>query len=387
MAIISFIANNTIRGIVPAGFYKNVTEIPGFQTPSASGLPSGNKFYHDIYRDKDSKFLWGNGPVTAFDIQTIDYSENNNLNEFWCRVFWGTTQKVLNHQLQPVTYPVARLLQYTDGAYKNIVELYVNSATTLMAAIRKLDGTIVNTITVAKLSDVPVINKEAWVDIRIKIHPSAGYIQCYNTNASMIGEYLGVTLADGLKPTHAATNSQQSTSWSDYDSTNYQYGIFTILADEPTFGMYVGTMYPKGPGSFNDNVDGSYETLGAEYRPNDYVSLAVNSGETKSFSVSVKNLADIGLPADYTVKSVKVLGAFDASSSKPDAVNMSMFIKQNDNSPHFFNVEAIPPNANSLASGKYIRRGLMFKNNPITGLPWSNADLSQVEIGYRVSED
>ena len=81
MAIISFIANNTIRGIVPADFYKNVTEIPGLQTPSGSYLPARNKIYHDIYRDKDSNFLWGNGAITAFDIQTIDYSENNNLNE------------------------------------------------------------------------------------------------------------------------------------------------------------------------------------------------------------------------------------------------------------------------------------------------------------------
>lgn len=149
----------------------------------------------------------------------------------------------------------------------------------------------------------------ASLDLRLKLDPLYGYVQFYNYAGTLLLEYIGKTVEASIVvdsyQLYVVSNDVNA------NTSERAKALFSILATEKTFGMYVAPLKLKAEGSLQQqDSGGTYANIaGRKIVPTDVGSLAmtVDVGQTKSYTAKVESFTDIGLPASFTqVRSVKV---------------------------------------------------------------------------------
>ena len=314
-------------------------------------------------------------------IGEIDYTVNPENKEFWGRFLWKGQAEARTYS--STDFKLIEFWNFNGTRWKLISDLAINNASIRQCVYSTTEGSnaVVTTNTVVTtlsgiISDVAYNHK--ILDVRFLLDTIAGYIQLYNYTGTLIAEFLGTT-TNTIQPTHIAVyNMLRGNHWNP---------IFAIAADEPTTGMFVVPLLAKSEGEEQDqDVGGSYTAFAKRMsQPGNFgtVSLTASQGVSKNYTYKPKSMADVNLPANYSVKDVKVSAIFEAQASKIDPVNVNIRLrKPTTDATYSQAVDPIYPNVTAAVNHLHQVRHARFKTNPISGEAWQVTDFADIEFGF-----
>lgn len=274
------------------------------------------------------------------------------------------------------------------AADKIAVSLYITSGTAYLATYNAA-GTLISTITIGTFTNSQIqdnTNKLASLDIRIKVDAAFGYVQIYNYAGTLLLEYIGKT-----KEANVAVDSYRLYVPSLFANNNdaaLAKVLFSILATEKTFGMYVTPLKLKAEGSLQQQDAGNtYANIaGRKIVPTEVgsLSMTVDVGQTKSYTAKIESFTDIALPANYVVRSVKVSEILECTQQQPTVVSPAILLKTNGSLVEH-PVEGIVPNSNGASTGVWQTRSWLMHQNPVTLADWQVADFLDIEVGFKLT--
>lgn len=330
-------------------------------------------------------------------VGVIDYSDNPNKNEFWMRfaqnahpVKWSTDT------YWDIDFTMGRVLGTVNGALKVISTIRYAGGNLLLDIHSPTAGNDAVVYTQVLCTDcdskIAVRNPNdntTVFDIRLKLDEVAGFVQVYDYAGVRKGEFLGRT-TNALKATHIAVATvAMSLYWNNQGTV--RPALYSIAADECTFGMVVVSLSPKAEGSEQGQDAGSNGTglFGRLRRPNitTPVKITPEPGVTKTYTMVPDNTTDINMPANYTVKAIKLHGAYETASTDNATVPISQILKFKTGGDIFTYPVDLPVLSNQVfaITGKLQVSGTQLNNNPKTGLPWTVSDLADIEYGFSVT--
>lgn len=279
----------------------------------------------------------------------------------------------------------------TAGVKKMVGKLYVKASTSdgnLYYNVYGDDGTTVvktHIVSTAALFRSNATTKELIADFRFFFDKVAGIIQHYDGSATRVAEVLGQTL-NNLPVTHISVYSDQIAA----KETSYMNTVFRIVANEPTFGMYVMPFHAKAEGSDQQHLAGNY-TRFSMGRKNFTTSGGVTlekptTNENVMYSYTPKTLSEHGLPANYNVLSVQVNAVMSGITATGDPIAFSTYLKQKSTGTRY-EIPGQTPIKNNVdygASSQPQIRTARWDKNPVTGQNWQPGDFSDFEIGFKI---
>ena len=221
---------------------------------------------------------------------------------------------------------------------------------------------------------------ESVYDFRFKLDELGGFIQIYDYTMTRKTEVLGPN-KNSLAITHATVFPRRLCP---YGSLIAQ-PLFHILANEPTFGMYVMPMRAKTEGSYQQQVTGGYQQFDNNYV--EYVNrfmpiLKKETEATVKYSYIPQNATDCGLPANYNVLAVEYKAAIDTTKSGLGDLSVNGFMKFIDSGQEFSKPLLLrQANESSIANQVPQVSALRWDKNPVTGQNWQPGDLANIELG------
>ena len=395
MSIITMVSHGAMLGNYEGEMvYPSTPAINTAIYTNFGGYPHfANKFY-----TKTSNFtLTGSIPYVNSSggnwiphIGKIDYSLNPAKNEFWirrCLIIQPGYEDYNHHRDTHLCY------FYTTGGNDKLVkslQIFFDSAADLSFRILNTDGSIAYTGLIAKFANwLKIISsRECFIDVRVKIDNTAGFIQCYDTNGNLAGEYLGTTHGT-TKPTHIGLTTHFK-NWVGNNDSNPTYASsftpFAIAADEATFGMYVTPLFCKANGRKQEQTFGDYNKhrypLMAPKRT-DAVSMLLDSAQPKQYTALIQSLTDAAIPDTHEIKAFQFAGLFDADSGTPNKIETALTMCDSNGNFVLDNKKALAINAQSDINANYQRLwSPVYNTSPFTGGNWTKAELSGVEIGF-----
>ena len=222
--------------------------------------------------------------------------------------------------------------------------------------------------------------KEGVYDLRFKFDELAGFIQVDDYTITRKTEVLGPN-KNSLAITHATVFPRRCCPYS-YDDAQ---PLFHILANEPTFGMYVMPMRAKAEGSYQQQVTGGYQQFDKNYveYTNRFMPILKKETEaTVKYSYIPQNATDCGLPANYNVLAVEYKAAIDTTKSGLGELTVNGFMKFIDSGQEFSKPLLLrQANESSIANQTPQVSALRWDKNPVTGQNWQPGDLANIELG------
>lgn len=299
--------------------------------------------------------------------------------EYWVRLGLRSSGATINNNSGDFDQVV--FYNYNGTRYKKVASLVLGGTTWKYYVHTTTEGvdTVVTTLNLGTPSFGIDAIGNMYIDVRVKLDVAAGFIQLYGTTGTMLVEQLGAT-ANTLPVTHIqASISLHNT----YDAQS----TFTIIADEPTIGMFVAPIYAKAEGGLQQqDAGGAYTSF--QYRLKNpgslgTVSLTAATGIKKQYSMKTKTMEDIALPANYVVKSVKLSGIFEAQSAKFDPLPVNMLLRDSVSTITYEPpVGNVIPNYIGTTNKNYQRFHHKMDTNPITGAAWQVSDFTTLELGF-----
>ena len=225
----------------------------------------------------------------------------------------------------------------------------------------------------------PATNEGVY-DFRFKLDELAGFIQIYDYTMTRKSEVLGPN-KNSLAITHATVFPRRCCPYS-YDDAQ---PLFHILANEPTFGMYVMPMRAKAEGSYQQQVTGGYQQFDKNYveYTNRFMPILKKETEaTVKYSYIPQNATDCGLPANYNVLAVEYKAAIDTTKSGLGELTVNGFMKFIDSGQEF-SKPLLSRQANESSIASQFPQVTVFRwdKNPVTGQNWQPGDLANIELG------
>ncbi len=228
--------------------------------------------------------------------------------------------------------------------------------------------------------DFDPATNEGVYDFRFKLDELAGFIQIYDYTMTRKTEVLGPN-KNSLAITHATVFPRR---YCPYDYT-YSQPLFHILANEPTFGMYVMPMRAKAEGSYQQQATGGYQQFDKNYVEYTNRFMPILKKETEAtikYSYIPQNATDCGLPANYNVLAVEYKAAIDTTKSGLGDLTVNGFMKFIDSGQEFSKPLLLrQANESSIANQTPQVSALRWDKNPVTGQNWQPGDLANIELG------
>lgn len=349
-------------------------------------------FYQDPYANGDKGYLHGGYfyPIIA----AIDWAGKPTNKEFWFSFLWRSPTAPIADDYMFNTGTLVQFLNWDGSRWKVTADIIINSTSNLIYRVytdTEGSNTITNTQLVSNNKfyaySVDPTTKLCRLDIRVLLDSIAGFVQMYNYTATKTDEFLGRT-CNTMMPTHLAINLYKgaTSEFSNKQLIDNFLPVSCIVADESTLGMYVVPLMPKAAGASQEQTAGSVASIaGQKLFPATLGSVAItaNVGETKKFSVKLKDMVDVALPANYVVKAAKVSAIFDAISSKGDPLSVNINLRKVSTSTELpIGVKSVRPNVISTSTKIYQRAHVLMQQNPITAANWTVADFADIEVGF-----
>lgn len=373
------LAGSDYGGITPGG------DLPVFPNRSSWGPGTGQSdpFTADF---KYNKFSNGYNYATGEYAIDVGAVQNPAEKEYWFRCFFKSTTQ---QQYCNANVVLGWLSKYDATAgMRHIGSLQTGGTSdyTLKWVVR--DPTVSGSPAVAtqNLGAISLIgrstNGDQYIDVRVFLDATAGFVQVYDYTGLKIMEFLGKT-TNGALPTHAIAASSNLL---DYNSF---VPVFAIAANESTQGMYMVPMRAKAEGSLQ-NQDSGFTYTNVSTRPltgGTGIQMTVGSGITGQYTMTPKNMTDVALPANYVVRALQLSAALDGVSAQPTLMQPSHLVKfKSSSNVYSYPVdEGIVPNYNGPGNGKYQSRHKLLNLNPDTGVGWTVADMANIEIGFSIT--
>lgn len=341
-----------------------------------SKLPSsgGDKYYR--YMDD------GYQPRNVFSIP------QDTGNEFWYRL----CQKMPGNPSSSNgnINPLCLFWNWNGTRYKKVAGVFYDRSTYSLRyktyTTAEGSDTITSDNLIADYAKYPAKNAaegNMMFDFRIVLDKVAGFIQLYDYTGARKAEMLGKT-TEGLATTHVSISVQSVCNTSSAD-----VGLFAIVANEPTFGMYMMPLCAKSAGSYNDQDSGSHNSFIAPLANpvGSGPSLAKSTDEIvgKRFSYKPQNSADVALPANYSLLSLHWKSTIETTAPGLAVPKYGSFVRSSSRGLNIDTLEpSVPPNVNTLMTGVYNVRSLNLNRNPFTDQPFTLADLDDLEFGIYI---
>ena len=338
-------------------------------TPTYSDGSYAENFYYSPYKDNQKSInTQGDYPVIDLLPESFD--------ELWFRLFYKMNTVSIAGAIEP--------LKLYNSADVKVASLYFSGTTVLWKTFNNT-GTETSSTTIGVLSSSnwDNTNKNFVLDFRIKLNPVAGFVQMYDYTTTVKGEILGKTIESSAVLSYYKISINRITNDGSYDRA---LPLFCILADEPTFSMYVIPLLAKAEGSLQgQDIGSSYANLLSRKRnptDNGFVNMTLASGQSKKYSLKLQNLTDRSIGANYILKSLKFGAIFETEQTSPTPLNVSLLMRGGDGSEHSYVVPPILPNTNASYDSVWQNRSKLLHNNPITNTAWGLTDLDALEFGF-----
>ena len=349
-----------------------------------------NKFYTKTSNGTNSGKLAAVNRGWMPSIGAIDYSVNPDKKEFWIR-----RCSIIHPDLELADiHGDANLgFFYVTGANGKLVrslQIFFDSSASLAFRILAANGiTVVSKGVIATYDKWCIINadRECFIDIRINIDTVAGFIQCYDTNCNLAGEFLGPTHG-AVKPTHIGVTTVMDNRVDFWGSGEYisYYTPFAIAADEATFGMYVTPLLCKANGRKQEQSVGDYNKhkyLLPLPKRTDAVSMLLDSASPKQYTALIQSMSDATIPNTHEIKAFQFAGLFAADVGAPTKVETSLTMCDVNGTFIEDTKKQLVVNEKSDLNYNYQRHWSKVHNmSPFTGTSWTKAELAGVEIGF-----
>lgn len=306
--------------------------------------------------------------------------------EFWLRMGALSIESTWTASTDSIgTKTIAEFIG-ADGKVISAIKLGVSSnVVTITYNVYDATGTVVVTSTVATTPQT-AYPKDSYgnyaIDIRVLLDSVAGYVQVYNTSAALLGEVLGRTLFDTTMPVTVGL----ACPFPFVEPDMRAQVAYTILSTTQTFGMYALPLLTKAAGIHSDMLSGDYNNF-TEHKttalPATPIKLEASTGQSKAVDFKYNSLADIGLPANFTLDAVVLKGLFTAVNTDGSVVPTKLTLSTD--GVTFTNVATanVVPNL-ELASGLYQTKSVLLTTNPVTSTAWSVSDLNNFYAGFKL---
>ena len=284
----------------------------------------------------------------------------------------------------------AKFFNITNGVKKLVAVIRAGDNSTrpayLYYDLYGPDGTtVIKTHAITEASKILTIgNGDGIVDLRFSFDKTAGFIQHYDYTGTRVAEVLGKTI-DTLPVTHIVLYSEVILP----NTYKNSEALSRIVANEPTFGMYVMPFYAKAEGTDQQHLSGNYSRFSkSRYSFSKTTGVGLEkpeSGEAAHYSYVPKTLLESGLPANYNVLSLQVNSVVDAISPTGDPVVVNTYLKQVSTGTRF-EIPQVPVKSNidSAITKRPQVRTSRWDKNPVTGRNWQPGDLVDFEIGFKI---
>ena len=345
------------------------------------------KAFGDTNSDTRKACFWDE----AFPILVTEFPALSK--ELWIR-FMDYTSYPVDYYRDQWSYDreslFAKFFNITNGVKKLVAVIRGgdNSATPayLYYDLYGPDGTkVIKTHAITEASKIrSTSNGDGIVDLRFSFDKTAGFIQHYDHMGTCVAEVLGKTI-DTLPVTHIVLYSDVILP----KGYNYSEALSRIVADEPTFGMYVMPFYAKAEGTDQQHLSGNYSRFSrSRYSFSKTTGVGLEkpeSGEAAHYSYVPKTLLESGLPDNYNVLSLQVNSIVDAISPTGDPVVVNTYLKQVSTGTRF-EIPQVPVKSNidSAITKRPQVRTSRWDKNPVTGQNWQPGDLVDFEIGFKI---
>ena len=341
---------------------------------------STERKYYAIPNGFNRGGTWGEVPSTS--------------KELWYRIYNALNTGTTVNYVGGADIPLVEFFNWdaTLGRMKKIADLFSPFASGAGGQLQyRLFTDVEGTETVVRTHLLGNINAyieyeastlESWYDIRINLDAVAGFIQVYDYSTTRKAEAIGVTIGT-LPITHVWLGGAPLTS---FDNNRAQ--VFSILADVPTFGMYVMPLNGKAEGSQQNQSSGGI----AQFSKNWYdwqnhgapVLTKPDSGNVK-YTFTPQNCTDRGLPANYNILTFEYRLAYDCTKMDLGDLPVSSILKFKDTGE-----EVITPlrtrtaNQNSYVTQTPMVYTMRWDQNPKSGNSWQQGDLANIELGIMI---
>jgi len=362
-----------------------------YSTPLASNVANTTyttNWYRQIAYDQNDANGLGffNESSNAYPIAVAEIPSDST--EIWlrCLDFGGSTYKAY---WSGSDKNLLAFYNIQDGVKRLVSKLYFPSGSgTLTFAVYDDAGTSIvksHAVSAADNFRADATSKDCIADFRFVFDQVAGFIQHYDYSTELKSEVLGKTIGN-YPVTHAVL----------YDAfiipQQAVYGpkvVFRILANEPTFGMYVMPFLAKGEGSDQDHKYGTYARF-AKCRKNFALSYGIalekaEEGIDYRYSYLPNNLTEQGLPENHTVLSLSISSIIATTAPTADLLYPTTYLKDIATGEYYEQTMVPTKNNVDYATGNNpaVRRERWDKN-PVTGQNWEPTDLSNFEIGFKI---
>ena len=397
MAILGYAYLPDIAGTCVQGAHTTNPKLlndPPYSTAMRS--PVGSSFPNDWYRKKSYDDNGGNPTSAGYSndcnmVLFVEFPADST--ELWLRFLdfdsypTGGWANYWNYYRQSI---FAEFFNISNGVKKLVGRVQTNLTgdgnSKLCYYLFGDDGaTVIKTHVITPGSSIrsSISDNNLIVDLRLSFDKVAGFIQHYDQTATRISEVLGQTI-NNLPITHIAVNSDNILP----KGGSYCESVFRIVANEPTFGMYVMPFYAKAEGTDQQQLAGTFSrfTMGRNtFKPTSGITLEKPDNGNAMYSFVPKTLTESGLPANHNILSMQVNAVLDGSAATADPISVSTYLKHVATGNRFEKTN-LPVKNNvdfSITSQPQVR-SVRWDKNPVSGQNWQPGDLADFEIGFKV---
>lgn len=195
--------------------------------------------------------------------------------------------------------------------------------------------------------------------VAFKLNDASGYLRLYSGSGSLLLDSGTINLTTVSDISRLILNGGRSV----FD----QYHREVIVADVPTIGWRLGTLYLTGAGTTNTFTAGDYTSVDeVTYSTADFLSSAA----ADQIFLGACNDLD---PGALTIKAVGV-GALARNDGGSGPLNLQLAIRTQ--ATNYFSA------TKTLGVG-YSANVNIWETNPNTGVAWTSADIAALQIGVK----